>query len=322
MSGINRREFLGAAALGAGGLLAGVRPAAGGVDPGLAGGAMPAAGLAGAVLAGGQAQPRFRISLAAWSLHKMFFAKEVDQLGMVRMCRDEFGIDGFEMVNTMWPSPTYNYCQQLMKLADEKNVKLLLIMCDAEGDMSHPQKKDRLQAARNHHKWVDVAAVLGCHSIRCNTGSGRKGDMEAVKRAAESFSALVEYGKANGVKIIIENHGGFSSDPPSLIALMEAVGQREHFGTLPDFGNFPADVDKYDAIRQMMPYAHAVSAKCYDFDDDTGLETQIDFPRMMKIVTDAGYNGFVGIEFEGGRLDEVTGIKRANALLEKLATQA
>jgi len=294
---IDRRKFLGTAAMTTGGLLAGTQ-----------------------YLSAQQpkSKPKFDVSLAAWSLHKMFFGKKIDQLGMVRMCKKQFDIGAFELVNTMFPSPTYQYCQQLKKVANNNGVKLLLIMCDREGDMSHKDKKQRLQAAKNHHKWIDIAAVLGCHSIRCNMGSIKKGDTEAVKRAAESFSALLAYGKANGIKIIIENHGGGSSDPATLIALMKAVNDPKWFGTLPDFGNFPEGVDKYDAIRKMMPYAHAVSAKCYDFDDNTGQETKIDFDRMIKIVTHAGYKGYIGIEYEGKRLDETTGIKRAKALLDKL----
>lgn len=289
---LNRRQFLGVTA----------SLAAGTLRPGLA----AAAGR------------KYAISLAGWSLHKMFFAKKIDQLGMVKACGREFGIGGFEMCNVMFPSPTYDYCRQLKKVAADNNVKLLLIMCDAEGDMAHRDKKERMQAAKNHHKWIDIAAALGCHSIRCNAGHGQPGDREVIQRAAESFSALTAYGKANGIQVIIENHGQFSSDPDSLVALMKAVDD-PYFGTLPDFGNFPKGVDIYDAVRKMMPYAKAVSAKCYDFDDTTGLETKIDFDRMMKIVTEAGYTGFVGIEFEGGRLDEKAGIQRAKALLEKLA---
>ncbi|UCD30757.1 MAG: sugar phosphate isomerase/epimerase [Planctomycetota bacterium] len=292
---INRRQFLGTAAFASGMLASGVNSSS-----------------------AAEKKSKFEISLAAWSLHRIFFDKKIDQLGMVKMCRKNFDIGGFEMVNTMFPSPTYHYCQQLKKIAKNNGVKLLLIMCDREGDMSHPDKKQRLQAAKNHHKWVDIAAVLGCHSIRCNMGHVKKGDMEMVKRAAESFSTLTAYGKSNGIKIIIENHGHGSSDPATMVALMKQVNDPKWFGTLPDFGNFPEDVDKYDAVKQMMPYAHAVSAKCYDFEDDTGLETKIDFARMIKIVTDAGYTGHIGIEYEGKRLDEATGIKRAKALLEKL----
>jgi len=291
---MNRRRFLKSSALAAG-ILAGAKN-----------------------IKAAESKSKYDISLAGWSLHRMFFSGKVDQLGMVSMCRKVFDIGGFEMVNTMFPSPTYRYCTQLKKVARNNNVKLLLIMCDAEGNMSSADKKERLQATRNHHKWVDIAAVLGCHSIRCNMGHTKGNDKDAVKRAAESFSSLVNYGKTNGIKIIIENHGGPSSDPAVMVELMKMINDPKWFGTLPDFGNFPPNIDKYNAVKKMMPYAHAVSAKCYDFDDATGLETKIDFKKMIDIVTAAGYNGYVGIEYEGKRLDEVTGIKRAKALLEKL----
>ena len=210
---------------------------------------------------------KYEISLAAWSVHKEFFAGKITQIQMVDLCA-ELGIAGLELVNSFHPSPQYDYHRQLKKRAADKGVRLVLIMCDGEGAMDHEDKNERLLAAKNHHKWVDIAAVLGCHSIRCNTGHGQAGDMEAVKRASESFSALVEYGKANGIRIIIENHGGFSSDPKSLTALMEMVNEPDYFGTLPDFGNFPKETDKYDAIGKMMPYAKAVSAKCFDFDEN------------------------------------------------------
>ena len=258
--------------------------------------------------------PRFEISLAAWSLHKAFFAKQIDQLGMVDACA-EAGIAGFEMVNTFFPSPQYGYLKQLSKRAEDQGIKLLLIMCDAEGSMAGPEKDKRLLAAKNHHKWVDIAAVLGCHSIRCNTGA-QGDDPDALDRCAESFSALVEYADANGINVLIENHWGLSSDPAWLMALMDKVNH-PRFGTLPDFGNFPEEIDRYDGVAKMMPRAKAVSAKCYDFDDATGNETKVDFDRMMKIVLDAGYAGWVGIEYEGERLGEREGIAACKRLLER-----
>ncbi|MFH1742037.1 MAG: sugar phosphate isomerase/epimerase family protein [bacterium] len=284
------------------------------------------AGAAGVVLAAGTplhnaiastSKKKYEISLAAWSVHKMFFAGGITQIQMPDLCK-ELGITGLELVNSFFPSPQYDYLKQLKTRAEDNGVKILLIMCDGEGPMDHEDKNERMQAAKNHHKWVDIAAVLGCHSIRCNTGHGKAGDMEAVKRAAESFSALVQYGKASGINIIIENHGGFSSDPKSLVALMEMVDD-ERFGTLPDFGNFPEETDKYDAIDKMMPYAKAVSAKCYDFNEQ-GIETRIDFERMMKIVMKHNYSGYVGIEYEGSRLSEREGIVACKKLLERWQT--
>lgn len=263
----------------------------------------------------GYAMSKFDISLAAWSVHKMVFAGKLKQIDMPKLCRREFGIGGLELVNSFFPSPQYRYCKDLRKRADDLGVKILLIMCDAEGDMSHPDKAARVQAVRNHRKWVDIALTLGCHSIRCNSGRAKTGDRDAISRCAESFAALVAYARPDNLNVIIENHGGLSSDPGSLIAVMKKVDD-PLFGTLPDFGNFPAGVDRYDAVRQMMPYAKAVSAKCYDFGDDGG-ETKIDYARMMKIVLDAGYSGFVGIEYEGGRLSEIDGIKACKRLLER-----
>lgn len=257
--------------------------------------------------------PRFDISLAAWSLHRAFFAREIDQLGMVDLTAD-LGMTGFEMVNTFFPSPQYAYLKQLRQRADDRGVRLLLIMCDGEGSMAGPEREKRLLAARNHHKWVDIAAVLGCHSIRCNTGA-QDGDPDALERCAESFAALVEYADASGVNVLLENHWGLSSDPAWLMGLIERVGH-PRFGTLPDFGNFPENIDRYDAVERMMPHARAVSAKCYDF-DAVGNETKIDYGRMMRIVLDAAYGGYVGIEYEGERLGEREGILACKALLER-----
>ncbi len=259
------------------------------------------------------------ISLAAWSLHRAFFGGEIDQLGMVRACA-ELGISGFEMVNTFFPSPQYLYLQRLRAEAEEHGVRLLLIMCDGEGEMAAADRSQRLQAALNHRKWVDIAAALGCHAIRCNVYGDQSDPAAMRERAAESFRALLEYAGGSGLRILIENHGGLSSDPDWLVSLVELVGD-PRLGTLPDFGNFPEGADRYRAIEKMMPFAGAVSAKCYDFGPD-GNEATIDFARMLDIVRAAGYTGYVGIEYEGTRLPEREGILAAKGLLERLLVRA
>ena len=256
-----------------------------------------------------------KVSLAAWSLHNAFFAKELDQLGMLKTC-GELGIHGFEMVNTFFPSPQYAYLRHMKKQAGELGIELLLIMCDLEGMMAHEDKEKRLQAARSHRKWVDIAAVLGCHAIRCNVQGDETNPNAMRERAAESLGALLDYADGTSVDVMLENHGGLSSDAGWLVSLVKLVNS-PHLGTLPDFGNFPPDIDRYEATTTLMPQAKAVSAKCYDFGPD-GEETTIDFARMIDIVTSAGYRGYVGIEFEGSRLSEREGILAAKALLEKL----
>jgi L-ribulose-5-phosphate 3-epimerase len=262
-----------------------------------------------------QAMNGFEISLAAWSVHRLFYSGKLKQIDMPKLCRQEFDISGLELVNSFFPSPQYGYCKSLVKRATDHGVKLLLIMCDGEGDMAHPDQGERRQAVRNHRKWIDIAAVLGCHSIRCNSGHGKPGDADAIARCAESFAELVEYARGDKINVIIENHGGLSSHAESLVAVMKKVND-PLFGTLPDFGNFPEGVDRYDAVRQMMPYAKAVSAKCYDFDAE-GNETRIDYTKMMKIVLDSGYRGWVGIEYEGDRMTELEGVKACKKLLER-----
>src|SRR5215213_892154 len=259
-------------------------------------------------------QTSLPLSLAAWSLHRAFFAGEIDQLGMVRAA-GEMGFTGFEMVNTFFPSPQFRYLQTLQQSAAGAGVRLLLIMCDGEGDMAAEDQVERLAAARKHRKWVDVAVTPGCSAIRVNV-RGDQSDAAAMReRAAESFSALL--GFAGGeVNVLIENHGGLSSDPEWLLSLVSLIND-PYLGTLPDFGNFPAEIDRYRAVEQLMPRAGAVSAKCYDFDGE-GNETTIDFARMIGIVRAAGYRGFVGVEYEGTRLPEREGIAAAKSLLEKI----
>ena len=264
----------------------------------------------------------FKISLAEWSLHKALYAKKVDNLDFPRIAREEYGIEGVEFVNQFFKDKAHDstYLKELKKRANDFGVTCVLIMIDGEGNLSALQDDRRKIAVENHKKWVDAAAALGCHAIRVNTGEHYS--PTDVTGVAEACGMLTDYGVKNGIEVICENHGGPSSNPDALIALMKAVG-KPTFGTLPDFGNFAKDqaglytIDIYDAIDRMMPYAKGVSAKSYDF-DESGKETKLDFARIMKIVTDAGYHGFVGIEYEGERLGEPEGIRATKKLLESL----
>lgn len=264
----------------------------------------------------------FKISLAQWSLHGALFGKKIDNLDFPKIAREEYGIDGVEFVNQFFKDKAHDspYLKDLKKRADDHGVTCVLIMIDGEGDMSSPRKEERMKAVENHKKWVDAASALGCHAIRINTGEHYS--PQDVGAVAEACSALTEYGDANKISIICENHFGPSSNPDALLALIKAVG-KPHFGTLPDFGNFPKDrhdhymIDVYDAIARMMPYARGVSAKSYRFDSE-GREATLDYARILKIVTDAGYKGFIGIEYEGKQLSEPDGIRATKKLLESL----
>lgn len=267
-----------------------------------------------------QAQPLFKISLAEWSLNRRIFGQEMTNLDFPVFARTEFDIDSVEYVNQFWMDKAEDsaYLAQLRERCDDNGVQSGLIMCDNEGNLGDPDAAKRTTAVENHYKWCTAAAALGCHSIRVNARSTGSWD-EQMALAVDGLSRLSEFGAQHGLNVIVENHGGLSSNGKWLSEVMSRVG-RDNCGTLPDFGNFnvaPGDrYDQYLGVQEMMPFAKGVSAKSYAF-DAAGNETTIDYTRMLKIVLDAGYRGYVGVEWEGRELDEVEGIRLTKARLER-----
>lgn len=278
----------------------------------------------------------FSISLAQWSLHKMLGIRndnpEMDNLDFAAKARNEFGIGAVEYVNQFFKDKAedMDYLKQMNQRAADHEVKQLLIMVDGEGGLAEIDDKTRMKAVENHYKWVNAAKFLGCHSIRVNAFSESKDEAEAAKAAIDGLGKLAEYAKPQGINIIVENHGGFSSNGAWLTGVMDQINM-DNCGTLPDFGNFCIrreggkpwggecieEYDRYKGVTELMKHAKAVSAKTHDF-SASGDETNTDYMKMMKIVKDAGYTGYVGIEYEGSGMSEVEGIKATKALLEKV----
>lgn len=261
----------------------------------------------------------FKISLAEWSLHQALFGRtepKMDNLDFPRAAREDYGIEAVEYVNQFWKDKAADekYLADLKKRCTDHGVRSVLIMCDGEGALGDPDEAKRKKAVENHHRWVDAAKFLGCHSIRVNAQSSGSYD-EQMKLAANGLARLTEYGEKNKIGVIVENHGGLSSNGAWLAAVMKTVNN-SWCGTLPDFGNF-GDYDRYKGVTELMPFAKGVSAKSHDFDDD-GNETHTDYFKMMKIVLDAGYSGYVGIEYEGGKISESDGIRATKKLLERV----
>ena len=277
----------------------------------------------------------FEISLAQWSLHRSLYSGELDHLDFAKISKENFGIDAIEYVNSFFfeKAEDKSYLREMKNRADDYGVKSLLIMCDNEGSLGDPDNQKRKKAVENHYKWHEAAKYLGCHSIRVNAylteslhglevGDYTKtGSYEnQVSLAADGLRKLTEFGANIGINTIVENHGGLSSDGAWLASVMKAV-DHPMCGTLPDFGNFRIEgdrwYDRYKGVKELMPFAKAVSAKSHDFDSN-GNEIQTDFFRMMDIVIDAGYSGYVGIEYEGSEMDEMSGIKATKDLLERV----
>lgn len=265
----------------------------------------------------------FKISLAEWSLHRALKGEKLDNLDFAKTTKEEFGIHAIEYVNSFFKDKAEDadYLKQLNERAADHDVKQLLIMVDGEGALGDADEAKRTKAVENHHRWVTAAKTLGCHSIRVNAQSSGSFE-EQQGRAADGLARLSEFAKEHGLNVIVENHGGLSSNGEWLAGVMKKVGM-ENCGTLPDFGNFRVSkeemYDRYKGIDELMPFAKAVSAKSHDFDDE-GNEKNTDFAKMMDIVVNKhNYHGWVGIEYEGGGLGEYEGIKATKKLLEKVA---
>ena len=275
-----------------------------------------------------------KISLAQWSLNKMIrFSKSLNPLDFSSKAK-ELGFNAIEYVSGLYKDELNimsfkDLTNELLKRSLDNDIKNVLIMVDEEGELSSSDKNLRTNAIDNHKKWIQMAYELGCHSIRVNL----YGEPELNKwkdNSSEALSKLSRYASKSKVNIIVENHGGLSSNAKELVEIIKNVNMN-NCGTLPDFGNFcitrenlslydgpcALEYDKYKGVKELMPYAKAVSAKSYDF-DSKGNETTIDYHKMLEIVWEHGYDGYLGIEYEGENLSELDGIKATNDLIVKL----
>ena len=297
--------------------------------------------------------PFFKISLAQWSLHNSFFGEilkngewekfrkllmsdpdallqgHLKPIDFPTIAKKDFGVDAIELVNTFYFSKGKDtaYWKDFRKRCDDEGVKAVLIMCDALGDLGDQDTTKRQAAIENHKPWLEAANILGCHAIRVNAAG--EGTAEEVKAAAvEGLGALSAIGQKAGINVIVENHGGHSSNGAWLASVIGQVNN-PFCGTLPDFGNFCIErgpdgcvneYDRYKGTTELMPYAKGVSAKTHDFDAD-GNETNTDFKKMLTIVKDAGYTGYIDIEYEGKKLSEPDGIMATKRLLERVGAE-
>ncbi|MEP7266556.1 MAG: sugar phosphate isomerase/epimerase family protein [Saprospiraceae bacterium] len=288
------------------------------------------------------------ISLAQWSLHNSFFGDALngdwtrfarlikenpDSLLQGKLNPDDFpkiaagyGVNTIELVNTFYFSKAKDtsYWSGFKKRCDEAGVKVGLIMCDALGDMGSADSLERMKTVQNHFDWVDIAQYLGAKTVRVNAGGAGTAE-EVAAHAVDGLKKLGAYAATKGINIVVENHGGYSSDGSWLSGVMKAVNM-PNVGTLPDFGNFclerdqsgcKKEYDRYKGIAELMPFAKGVSAKTHKFDAE-GNEAEMDYARILKIVTDAGFKGNIGIEYEGTDISEDEGIKATKKLIEKL----
>ena len=280
-------------------------------------------GLAAGALTSGAAWAKdvapLQISLAQWTINRELRSGKIDNLDFAKVAA-EHGIHAVEYVNQFFmdKAKDANYLGEMKKRAADQGVKSLLIMCDREGNIGDPDSAKRKQTVDNHRKWLDAAKFLGCHSIRVNAGSSGTWD-EQVKLAADGLSRLTAIGAKLGLNVIVENHGGLSSNADWLVEVIKKV-DHERCGTLPDFGNFrikPGEsYDSYRGMQKLLPFAKGVSVKDRVW-DDKGKQSALDYDRMLKLVHASGFRGYCGIEF-GGYANLTASRKKLQTAISKL----
>lgn len=304
---------------------------------------------------GPETKPRFKISLAQWSLHRALKAGELDNLDFPRIAREAFDFDAVEWSSQfafvehsrLGSQPKdQTYLTEAKRVTDDHALTNLFIMCDHVGNLGDPDKKLRSNAVEGHYAWVEAAKFLGCHSIRVNAASDPSLSSEEQKKLCiDGLGRLCTFAQTHGLNVIVENHGGLSSNGAWLASVLSGVGQ-DNCGALPDFGNFYVarnrgnseryaldkepyendpvyreddiglEYDRYQGVTDLMPFAKGVSAKSHDFDEQ-GNEVNTDYRRMLKIVADSGYSGYIGIEYEGSKTPEMEGIRLTKTLIER-----
>lgn len=266
----------------------------------------------------------FSISLAQWSLHRKIQSGELAALDFPTYTRDTFDIDAVEYVNAFFPErkPDLSFTERLVERTEAAGIRNLLVMIDRAGDLGDSDPDARVLAVENHLRWAEAAVMLGCHSIRVNAHSQGTPE-EQASLVTDGLRRLVDCVAPLGLNVLVENHGGLSSNATWLVEVIQGVGHPA-CGTLPDFGNFFLNpeltewYDRYEGVTQMMPYAKAVSAKSNDFDAE-GNEVHTDYHKMVGIVLDAGYEGYIGIEYEGDTHSEDEGVHLTHSLLKRVA---
>jgi sugar phosphate isomerase/epimerase len=287
------------------------------------------------------AKPFFKMSLAQWSFNKSFRSGGVSPYEFARLA-SELGFEGLEYVNQLYPDVMDSedksaaiaaFVEKNNVLAAQYKLQNVLIMIDSEGDLASSDENTRSEAIANHKLWIDAANQMGCSAVRLNL-FGESDPEKWVANSILSLTDLADYAADKNINVIVENHGRLSSNVPVLMKVINGTG-KSNCGTLPDFGNFciaeegygslfdgscKEFYDPYKGVSEMIVKAFGVSAKSYDFDEE-GNETTLDYNRLIKIVKDAGYKGFVGVEYEGSRLSEEEGIIATKTLLEKIGAK-
>jgi len=295
-----------------------------------------------------------KISLQVYSFAPLMMAGKFDLKDFPEMVRNTYQLDGAEYWSIAFTGRENNeaFLKELKQKSDDNGVNNTIILVDdiniltmeSGPSLASLSSEERSRAIDFHKIWVDTAAKIDCHSIRINLKSNDGTAEEVQEVCSESISKLIEYSSQSNISVVLENHGGLTGNGKWLSGLIKNINN-EFVGSLPDFGDFNfcqtrgdlnfANVDrecemkydKYLGVEELIPYAKGISAKSHDFDKN-GSETKTDYKRMMEIIKNSDFSGYISIEYEGAMLSMLLnrdsylsshdGILATKSLLEKL----
>jgi sugar phosphate isomerase/epimerase len=227
-----------------------------------------------------------------------------------KVVRDSFGISGIEICQAHLKNASAGELEELRSAIVSQGCTHYNFPIDL-GDVSQADEDAREKDLRAIEGWIETAAQLGARNVRVNVGKSARADGASVDIGVASFRRLADRCGQLGMGLLIENHGGISSDPAFVVRFVEDLGL-SNVGTCPDFGNFPEKV-RYSGLEALMPYARHVHVKTHDFDESGG-HPSFDVGRCLQIVHKSGYQGPYSIEFEG-KGDQYEGIRLTKELL-------
>ena len=251
-------------------------------------------------------KPRLNTSLAAYSFRDYFDtatnaqnrppnAKSIDMHGFIDYCADH-NLDGAEL--------TSYYLDQQISQADLVALKRhaflrgIAVSGTAVGNQFTLSKGAKRDAQIAHvKKWIDNAAHMGAPHVRVFAGGTNGHSLkQAQSLCIEALEEVGEYAGKRGVFLGIENHGGIVAEADSLLKIVRAT-RSEWVGINLDTGNFHTD-DVYGDIARCVAHTVNVQLKVQIQPRGAKQKSNADFDRLVKILRDGGYRGFVALEYE------------------------
>lgn len=260
-------------------------------------------------------KPYMKLSLAAYSFNRILKRRApASELANAPMRLEDFvdycaelDLDGCEPTAYYFPEiVTREYILKLKRQAFNLGLDISGTAIGNDFGLPYGPKRDEQLAMTR--EWIEHAALLGAPVIRIFAGNTPAGETDeaAIGRCVEGINESLKHAAQYGVFLALENHGGITSTPEQMLSIVAGVDDSPWFGVNLDSGNFRSD-DPYRDLEKIAPYSVNVQIKVAV--TRNGTKEESDFKRVIGILKDAGYRGYIVLEYEE-REDPKTAIPR------------